>query len=338
MSNTSPLSSAISNISPLSSAVAAQFAAITYCPDPADSVQTNFPGWNIVWNGIVTEDGNYAFIATDPSNQYYVLAIRGSLPILDVFKTWDDFANWVLEDLDVITQVEWPYSNTTGAYISSGANRAFNNLIGMTDQMGSGLNIANYLILNACNANAQIIITGHSLGGNMANVFASFFNWVLTDIGYGNSNVNNYLYTFAAPPAGNGIFAPDLDAKYPGSQSFHYDIDNDIVPKIPVCLAMTLLAALYIPSPAADQIDITYDGFTITFADAIIGLAVALAPYGYQQPSNNYQVLNYALSGQFPANTFEDWFDEAGYQHTVGHYVSAVGGLPITCTSSAHTA
>src|SRR5579859_3605230 len=190
----------MSNISPLPSSTAAQLAAITYCPDPINSVITNLPGWNVVWSGKVTPDGNYAFIATDPTLQYYVLAIRGSLPVLDLFKSWDDFANWVLEDLDVITRVDWSYSNTSGALISSGANRAFNNLIGMTDTLGSGLNVTDYLIQHAVNANAQIVITGHSLGGNMANVFASFFNWTLTDQGYGNNNINSYVHTFAAPP------------------------------------------------------------------------------------------------------------------------------------------
>jgi lipase (class 3) len=321
----------MSNLIPIPASTAAQLAALTYCPNPSSSVPANLPGWTVVWNGQETSDGNYAYIALDPTSQYYVLAIRGSLPVLDAFKSWDDFANWFLEDFDIITRADWPYSNTSGALISNGMNTAFDNLINMADTMGSGLNVTNYLVQHAANANLSITITGHSLGGAMANVYGSYFNWYLNDIGYGNSNSDNYIFTFAAPGAGNGIFATDLDSKFAGNQSWHYDIDNDIIPKLPVFLAMTLLAALYIPDPSAYQISVTYDGYTVSLAEAIIGIAVAVAPYGYQQQANNYNILSYAVSGQYAANTVEDWFSEAGYQHTVGHYVAAVGGNQITC-------
>lgn len=321
----------MTNTSPMPASTAAQFAALTYCPDPVSSVPDNVPGWRIVWNGQETEDGNYAFIAANPASSQFVLAIRGSLPVMDAWKSWDDFANWVLEDFDIITRANWPYSNTSGALISSGMSRAFDNLVNMTDTLGSGLNIINYLVQHAAKSNAPIVITGHSLGGAMVNVFGSFFNWWLTDIGYGNCNSNNFIFTFAAPGAGNGIFATDVDSKYPGNQSFHYDIDNDIIPKLPIFLPMTLLAALYIPSPSAYEISVIYDGYTLRLADAIVGMGVTLAPYGYQNTANNYTMLTYALSGDYSANTIEDWFSEASYQHTCGHYVAAVGGSQISC-------
>lgn len=313
--------------------MAAQFAMITYCDDPANSVKTNMPGWGIIWNGIETEDGNYAFIAYSPDN-YFVLAIRGSLPPWDIFTSWDAFANWVLEDLDIITQVDWPYSYVPDALISSGMYRAFNSLTSMQDSYGSGHTITQYLLQYAAPTNAPIVIAGHSLGGAMSNVYASYLNWQLAQDGYAGNNANSFLYSFAAPAAGTQPFAQDLDNKFPGGQSFHFDIDNDIAPKFPVSLTVVLLAALYIPAPAADEIDVTYHGYTISLADALVGLGGILAYYEYEQPGNNYCILSYALSGLYTASTFDDWISEAAYQHSVDHYVSAVGGLPVLCTSS----
>ncbi|RPD41712.1 lipase family protein [Chitinophaga barathri] len=295
--------------------------AVSYATDPVTQIGTYLNGWTVVWNGAQSDDGNYAFIATDPDNEYYAVAIRGSLPPFEVFKEWAAFANWVLEDLDVITRVNWPYVASGSALISSGANRAFNNILDMTDTLGSGLSIDDYLSQNAVKNNKQVIVTGHSLGGNCANVYASYFVTSLAQAGSTFSNIS--LFTFAAPSAGDSGFATDLDNKLP--DAWHYENDNDIVPKFPVTDTVFLVAWLYITAPSAGAITVTYKGHTISLREAFILLSGILYAYGYQQQSLHYSVFGTQVNPDYVQNTFSDWFQQAGAQHALVNYANDLG-------------
>lgn len=294
--------------------------AVTYVTDPQTTIGEYLPGWKIVWNGIETEDGNYAFIATDADNSVYALAIRGSLPPKEIFTSWDAFANWVLEDLDVITQDAWPYATTANPLIANGTNTAFNNVANMQDSFGSAYTAGNYLSSYAVANNIPVIIAGHSLGGNIANVFSSYF---VTAIAAVNNFTETYLYTFAAPAAGNSDFATDLDNKL--VTAWHYENDNDIIPKFPVFLTMIIAAALYIPAPSSGGITVTYKGVTISLREAFIGLAILLEPYGYQQQADNYTVFPNNIDEQYTANTIGDYFYQVGYQHGLDNYAAYLG-------------
>ncbi|HWB23986.1 MAG TPA: lipase family protein [Chitinophagaceae bacterium] len=295
-------------------------AAVAYLSTPVQEIGQYLPGWKIVWNGIETTDGNYAFIATDATNSVYAFAVRGSLPPFDIFKNWDAFANWVIEDLDVITRVSWSYSANSGALIANGTNTAFNNIQAMVDSFGSGQSAASYLHYNAVANNIPVMIAGHSLGGNIANIFSSYF---VTAIAAHHNFTQTYLYTFAAPAAGNEAYATDLDTKLPNA--WHYDNDNDIIPKFPVFDRVLLVAFLYIPSPAASQISVMYKNITITLREGFIALAAVLEFYGYRQQANNYIIFPNGLSSQYMANTFSDYIGQVGYQHGLGNYASYLG-------------
>lgn len=299
--------------------------------DPQTNIDTYLPGWSIVWDGVVTSDGNYAFIAANSDYSIYALAIRGSLPPFDVVKDWDAFANWVLEDMDVITTVDWTYisPSTSNAKITAGANRAFSQVNSMQDTMNlSGPGIFDYLQTNAVANNKQVIITGHSLGGNIANVFASYFISSLIGTTPSIADITT-LVTFAAPAAGNGAFATDLDGKL--SNAWHYANDNDIVPKFPVDSSVLEIGLMYIGGPSSGSITVTYKGKTLSLREAFILLAGAFLIYGYAQQSLNYKPFYVATDSQYTQNTFEDFFQQAGYQHEVMHYASTLGiTLPST--------
>ncbi|GAA0547923.1 lipase family protein [Chitinophaga japonensis] len=299
---------------------------VTYSSDPVNDIGTYLPGWKIVWNGLQSSDGNYAFVATDAAEETYALAIRGSLPPQDVFSNWDAFANWILEDLDVITQVSWPYATTANPLISNGANTAFNNVLGMLDTLGSSVSLTDFLLDNAVKPGKQVIITGHSLGGNIANVFTSYFVSTLTKDGYSTSNVS--LFTFAAPAPGNGDFASDLDAKLPAA--WHYQNTNDIVPNFPVSDTIFLTGFLYVPQPAASEITVTYKGKTVSLREAFFLLAGVFLFYHYQQQSNHYTEFTASLNDQYLDNTAADWFGQAGAQHAVSNYAGFLGVTPAT--------
>ena len=294
---------------------------LAYSNQLATDLQTALPNWTLEWQGTVTADGNTAFIASDPSGEYYALAFRGSLPPFDVLKDWNAFANWILEDMDVITEQPWPYvSAGNTANISSGANTAFNNVLAMTNEISGGStdSILTYLQTNAVNNQKNVIIAGHSLGGNIANVYASYF-------ASSNAGFNNiYLYTYAAPAPGDSGFAQDLDNKI--TNAWHYENLNDIVPKFPVTISIILGAVfLYSPAPYSGDITTTYKGLTVSLRDGILLLAGALSLYGYTQQALNYQTFPNPLDLTYETNTMEDWFEQAGAQHALPNYATYLG-------------
>lgn len=315
-----PLSNtAGSGSQPAGALTAVQLCFTSYATDPINDISTYLPGWKIVWNGSQSSDGNYAFIAVDPTGDNYGLAIRGSLPPQDIFKSWAAFANWVLEDLDVITRAKWPYASTPNPEISTGANTAFNNVLTMTDTLaapGKGVSVTDYLTTNVINAGKQLIITGHSLGGNVANVFSSYF---VTTVG-ASSNIS--LFTFAAPAAGNPDFANDLDSKL--STAWHYQNSNDIVPNFPVSPDIVKVGFLYFPKPEASAITVTYKNHTVSLREAFILLAGVFLLYDYQQQANNYTTFGTDLYPEYDENTAADWFGQAGAQHAVINYANFI--------------
>jgi len=300
--------------------VAVQLCAIASATNPVNEIGTLLPGWKIVWNGKQTIDCNYAYVAQNTDGNY-ALAIRGSVPPDSTFSDWDVFANWVLEDLDVLTMSQWSFASTPKPLISTGASIAFANLLFMTDTLGSNQFVTDFLLANVVNKGKQLIITGHSLGGNIASVFASYFVEILKKKGLSTNGIS--LYTFAAPAAGNADFATDLDAKLPAA--WHYENSNDIVPKFPVFAGIALASLLYIPQPASSEIYLSFNDQKMTLREAFLVLAGVLLKQGYQQPANNYTIFTNGLDGNFEDNTVQDFLLQGGSQHQIINYANYLG-------------
>lgn len=306
---------------------------VTYSTNPVNEIGQYLPGWQIVWNGVQTFDGNYAFIASDATGENFALTIRGSLPPKDIFSNWDVFANWILEDLNVVTQSKWPYTSPTvsDAVVSSGAYLAFTNMECMKDSLGSGLSILQFLQQHVINAGKKLLITGHSLGGNMANVYASYLVQQISVTGYVASKLS--LFTFAAPASGNSSFVQDLDDKLPNA--WHYQNANDIIPNCPVAARIILTGLLYTPQPAAYKISVTFKGLTVTLQEAFLMLGGIFLLYDYQQENNHYVIFGTDLYPEYEDNTPEDWFAQAGAQHALSNYAGFLGiDLPVITTNS----
>ena len=73
------------------------------------------------------------------------------------------------------------------------------------------------------NKNCKILITGHSLGGAIATLVASY----LTDLGVDKESMD--IYTFGAPPVGGEDFCQKYEK---GLNLYRVVNENDIVPKI----------------------------------------------------------------------------------------------------------
>lgn len=292
--------------------------------------------WTIVWNGQQTTDANYAYIALDPTQQIYVLAIRGSLVDLSNLLNWSDFANWILEDFSVVKQISWPYASTPNAKISKGAYLGFKNLMSMWNSLESILSVTDYLVNNAIKQGKRVIITGHSLGGNIANVYTSYFMTILKQVNLpsGTPPPNVSLYTFAAPAPGNGDFAKDLDTKLP--TAWHFQSDKDVIPNFPVPSAIQNLATWYSPDmPDATLINvIDLNGKPVFLNQAINDLAALLILTdilnwsNYKQQANNYTTFSTAkLLSQFQDNNLKFWFMQVLMQHQLYNYAGYLAYL-----------
>src|SRR5258706_2753983 len=144
------------------------FSEVVYCSDPQQQLNKYLPQWRVVWNpaGI---GGNYALVATD--GNAFVIAFRGSL----ISFSEDAFNNWIYHDLNVASQENWQCAASTKATVSTGSYIAWQNLEKMKDRV-SGKTLWTYLSENMTD-NKSLFLTGHSLGGNLATVYASYLSW-----------------------------------------------------------------------------------------------------------------------------------------------------------------
>lgn len=303
------------------------FSEISYCPDPEKELNQYLPGWKLVWDP-VAQGGNYAFVATD--GNVYALAIRGSL----LKFSSDAFDNWIYNDLNVADQNNWSYADsTTHAKISAGSYLGWENLNKLTDKT-TGKNLWDFLAANV--GDAPLVLVGHSLGGNLATVYASYLWWKWKQDGHKKKNIN--VITFAAPAAGNAGFAENFDDEFPNS--IRVENTNDIVPKFPVSQKISELGTLYSPAPAASATPVGYKNITVSLSKVFSMLSAAMdllritsdvSPY--VQTNGQGDLITIPLSGKNTSNDATGWFAEAGYQHGMAQYAAHFEAPVIDCSS-----
>ncbi|HEX4875906.1 MAG TPA: hypothetical protein VFV31_04490 [Chitinophagaceae bacterium] len=167
-------------------------------------------------------NGNFAFIVKKKETEQYALVIRGS--VIEFSNA--GFQNFVMQDFNIFTIKSWPYTDTIQqAYVSNGAWIGFQNLLQLRDKT-SGLTIKEF-IEQKISVDASLVITGHSLGGNLAYPMAGYLSKELSAEKRGNLQ----LITFGAPAAGNAAFVKDMEEKYPAAE--RYTTDKDIATVFP---------------------------------------------------------------------------------------------------------
>lgn len=167
-------------------------------------------------------NGNYAIIAKNKTSEQYALVIRGSV----IEFSNEGFQNFIMQDFNIFTIKPWNYTDTVKeAYISNGTWIGFQNLLQCRD-IASGLNIKEF-IEQKIPAGASLVMTGHSLGGNLAYPMAGYLK---KELPVGKKE-NLQLITFGATAAGNAAFVQDLDEKFPNGE--RYTTDLDIAPVFP---------------------------------------------------------------------------------------------------------
>lgn len=310
----------------ISSVQACVLSELSYCKEPQKEIEQYMTGWKIVWDPLPV-GGNYAFVATD--GNAYALAIRGSL----IQFSWDAFDNWIYNDLNIAYQKDWPYSNNVpGARVSQGTYTGWENLNRMADRK-TRKTLWSFLQANVGDKK-PLTITGHSLGGNLASVYASYLWKKFKDNGHPKDNID--VISFAAPAAGNEAFADDFNAKFPNS--LRIENIHDIVPKFPVSGKVSDLGSLYSSTPSASEIMVGYKNASVKLSSVFITMGAALdllritngiSPY--VQTNGLGDLITIRLSGKNSKNEIMDWFAEAAYQHSMECYAQQMGAPVIKC-------
>ncbi len=209
-----------------------QINAKAYKPNIIKEIDSLIPNFKVVY--LPKEvNGNFAFIVQKRNTQQYSLVIRGS--VMEINET--GFQNFILQDFNIFNMQKWEYTDSVKeAYISDGMKIGFNNLLQLKDT-ATQLGIVNF-INNQIPSNASLVISGHSLGGNLATVMACYLKAKLTH----NVKNNMQLITFGAPAAGNNDFVIDLENKFPNAE--RYAIDKDIACSFPDLSAIKTAANL----------------------------------------------------------------------------------------------
>lgn len=310
---------------PFTDATACLLAEITYCNNPQGQADKYLPGWKIIWDATALK-GNHAFVATDEYN--YVIAVRGSL----IEFSWDAFENWINQDLNIISQEAWAYSDISGAKVSTGAYRGWKNLIQLKDKK-TNKDLLTFLKENT-DKNDPLYITGHSLGGNLATLLAPYLIAEFKQADRVQTSMN--VITFAAPAAGNEAFADDFDKKFP--QAVRIENEGDIVPKFPCTSSITGLGKLYSDSLSANNISVGYQHLSVSLATALkmISTGITVSEYTngfshFKQTSGKGIPITVGLSGKNNSNDISSWLAEAGYHHGIAQYATALGAPVIKC-------
>jgi hypothetical protein len=292
---------------------------IAYTDNISSTLTKYMPGWKAVWTAKEL-GGNHAFVATN--GREYALAIRGSL----INFTWAAFQNWIYQDLHVESQEKWAYTNdSSNAKLSQGAYDGWQNLCQMTDQQTGQLLLP--FLESVISPDTPLLITGHSLGGNLASAYASYL-WQ-TFKKKGRPAVINVI-TFAAPAAGNAAFANDFNTKFP--YSIRVENKHDIVPKFPSASAISSLGTLYSDSLSAGKIQVGYKNLTVSLSTvftmlnttfSLLELTTGLS--GYTQTNGSGKQITIPLTGKNNGTDIINWFSEAGYQHGIKSYARYEG-------------
>lgn len=194
---------------------------LVYKPNIEDTFAKYAPGYKIVFSPEAI-NGNFAIIAKSKTTEQYALVIRGSL----IEFSNAGFQNFIMQDFNIFTIKKWEYADTVKeAYISDGAFTGFQNLLQLKDS-NTGLTIKEF-IEQKIPTGATIIITGHSLGGNLAYPLAGYLK---KELPVKKKNILQ-LITFGAPAVGNAAFVQDMEEKFPNAE--RYVIDKDIAPSFP---------------------------------------------------------------------------------------------------------
>jgi hypothetical protein len=287
--------------SPATVQVMLELATIAYSTDVTaylDQAAYLTNGWQLAW-GPATADANanLVYVARNTSSNQFAVAVRGTYPEFGV-----GLLQQLREDLDVDDLIPWPGSPDPNAAIAGGTSAGLSVITQMTS---NGVSLQDFLAAQAIGSNADIFVTGHSLGGCLTTVLAP---WLLAQLGVAGYQGVIRPYTYAAPTAGNAAFASWFDSQFEAAGATRVVNSLDIVP-----MAWNNLLAIQtlFPDPRLRC--------PLEVRVAVEGLAALLAGKGYDQPASGVVEKSGAVQSSV------DFFTEALNQHAPNNYLTLLG-------------
>ena len=216
--------------------------------------------WELAWGPAVYK---YPFAIFDDNMMYlvkhkakedtYAIAIRGTNPI--------GLMDWLIEDLLVQKMVSWPTPDKQSglkpkiSYSTHLGLNALKKLKPAKGLPGAGKNLETFLreaVEKKASKNANISITGHSLGGALAPLLTL---WLSDNQSRWDSNNDAQLSTvaFAGPSPGNKDFATYYESQL-GENTERVHNSLDVVPHAWSNSTMKGLLSLYEGTAAPDLI------------------------------------------------------------------------------------
>lgn len=185
------------------------FCGASYCsPD-------NIKKWNVAITSTLYPDFEdvYVFFNSTGDNLGFSGYERSTNSVFLVFRGSDNIENW-MENLDTV-QTDYKYCD--GCAVHAGFFAAYNDV--RADVLSTMTN------LNKKYPNAQIIVTGHSLGAALATL-------AYVDL-YALFGEVDYLYTFGSPRVGNDKFAAYASQQLGRGFKARITHYEDIIPHLP---------------------------------------------------------------------------------------------------------
>lgn len=275
----------------------------------ADSHYATGGEWSLVW-GPVETTGNLMYVVKWSQNNIYAVVVRGTVLSFSLGTLVD-----LYEDLDVGTQVQWPYPFVQGALVANGTLYGLRVLTSMTSN-----NLSLLEFLASIPTGGWLYVTGHSLGGCLATVLAPWLQYQLSWI---NPQLFVVANTFAAPSAGNQAFADWYTNVALRGRSWRYYNSIDMIPmlwnNVPGIKALFPSPGKSCPTAMKGAIDLINDWL------------VDIDEVSYVQPNGNGNLLQGTA-------TNAEWFTEGGHQHDHNYYLTLLGAptVPLPSTSPSY--
>jgi hypothetical protein len=281
---------------------------------------SNYASWRVVWGpGLSGDRANMLYVAGERSGSQFAVAIRGT--------DWSFWLNWIQNFASLLPLVPFTYvlpSIPSGnPQIAAGTNVGLRLLLATEASTLDGAQVDVATFLRGSGDQAEIFVTGHSLGGCLASVLAPSLAQQL------GTATNFKVYTFAAPTAGNRDFASYYNRLFTNaagaSTAFRVFNDLDIVPDS--WASLPAIAELYTPAPrcpdALKQV--------IVRAASVVGSA-------YEQVGTVENGSAVALHGQLEVPTVPVlspdpaaamFFQEVDHQHATETYMQLLSAAAI---------
>ncbi|MBV8256007.1 MAG: hypothetical protein JO154_25655 [Chitinophaga sp.] len=258
--------------------------------------------WELQWYGAAGE--NALFCAWNKNSGAYAISVRGSV--------WKEFSN-IFEDVDVVNVSPWH-----NGYIAKGIWDGLQNLVSILN--ASGHSIIPYL-RETCFQHKEvptIFITGHSLGGALANALSLYIQEQL------GRPVNLIVYTFGAPGIGDATFTAYYDQIFNTMlcQAFRVYNDKDVIPYAYGDLQEIIPENL--PVATKGMLNFFWDNSIRVFMKILLEMDrkyVQIGPYTHVLSNAAMRVRPYDILPTPPVNRgaeLKSWFT---YEHGVNTYL-----------------